>query len=78
MLDPQFPVLFLDTDLLPASDVRSGRNVCNESEAALVATITHGLVMSGLDCDDVGVISPYRQQLKVIKKQLNVEQVDHK
>ena len=77
-LDPQFPVLFIDTDLLPASEVRSGHNVCNESEAALVATITHGLIKSGLDCEDIGVISPYRQQLKVLKQHLNVERDDDK
>lgn len=71
-------MLFLDTDLLPASEVRSGRNVSNKSEAALVAAITHSLVKSGLDCDDIGVISPYRQQLKLIKQQLNVEQDDQR
>ena len=73
VLDPQYPVLFIDTDSLPASEVRSGHNVYNESEAELVATITHGLIKSGLHCDDIGVISPYRQQLKVIKQHLNVE-----
>jgi DNA replication ATP-dependent helicase Dna2 len=78
VLDPQLPVLFIDTDLLPASEVRSGRNVYNESEAALVATITHGLIKSGVDCDDIGVISPYRQQLKVIKQHLNVDCDDDK
>ena len=71
-------MLFLDTDLLPASEVRSGRNVSNKSEAALVASITHSLVKSGLGCDDIGVISPYRQQLKLIKQQLDVQQDDQR
>ena len=73
VLNPEFPVLFIDTDSLSATEVRSGHNVYNEGEAALVATITHGFIKSGLDCEDIGVISPYRQQLKVIKQQLNVE-----
>ena len=78
MLDPKFPVLFIDTDSLSAFEVRSGHNVYNESEAELVATLTHGFIKSGLACQDIGVISPYRQQLKVIKRHLNVERNDDK
>lgn len=73
VLDPHSPVIFLDTDDLPAPETRSGRNVYNEKEAAVVASIAHALVQSGLDADSIGVISPYRHQLKVIKQHVDME-----
>lgn len=73
VLDPHSPVIFLDTDGLMGHEVRSGHTVYNENEATLAATITRALIMSGLDADSIGIISPYRHQLKVIKQHLNVE-----
>ena len=78
VLDPQSPVLFLDTDCLPAPEVRNGRNVLNKIEADLVATLAHGLIKCGLGSNDIGVISPYKQQLKAIRKCLNADHVIEK
>ena len=76
MLDTHLPVVFVDTDYLPAVETRSGHNVFNDGEAALVTTITRALFKCGLDPDHIGIISPYRHQLKVVKQYLNIEPGD--
>lgn len=61
----------MDTDLAPAPDSRVGDLVQNEGEASLVAQTVNTLLHSGLKPDQIGVISLYRQQLKLIGQKLN-------
>ncbi|KIY67509.1 Dna2-domain-containing protein [Cylindrobasidium torrendii FP15055 ss-10] len=63
--------VFVDTDLASAPDSRVGDLVQNEGEASLVAQTVNTLLRSGLKPDQIGVISLYRQQLKVIGQKLN-------
>lgn len=71
VLDPQRKVVFLDTDDLPALDSRVGDLVQNEGEATLVKKIVFGMIRCGVSVDQIGVISPYRQQIKLLSHLLH-------
>ncbi|KZT52355.1 hypothetical protein CALCODRAFT_441693 [Calocera cornea HHB12733] len=66
LLDENCKAVFVDTDLLPARDSRVGDLVQNEVEAALVYQLTQTLVRSGVPPADIGIISLYRQQVKLL------------
>lgn len=45
VLNPQAPVLFLNTDrCLAATEVSNGDQICNSFEASIVRQITHNLI----------------------------------
>ncbi|OMJ12193.1 DNA replication ATP-dependent helicase/nuclease DNA2, partial [Smittium culicis] len=73
VIDPSLPVVFINTDTLLSyssfSETRTGTDsVCNSGESKLVALITCCLLKAGLIKDDeIGVISPYRAQLKLLR-----------
>ncbi|KAF8123075.1 DNA replication factor Dna2-domain-containing protein [Mycena galopus ATCC 62051] len=58
--------VFVDTDAVPAQDSRVGDLVQNEVEANLVYQVTETLLRSGVQPDQIGLISMYRQQLKLL------------
>ncbi|KAH9896571.1 Dna2-domain-containing protein [Cubamyces lactineus] len=58
--------VFVDTDQVPARDSRVGDLVENEVEAELVYQITECLLGCGVTQEQIGVISLYRQQLKLL------------
>ncbi|KAF7298895.1 DNA replication helicase [Mycena indigotica] len=58
--------VFVDTDALPARDSKVGDLVQNEVEAALVSQITETLLRSGVSVEQIGILSLYRQQLKLL------------
>lgn len=58
--------VFVDTDNLPARDSRVGDLVQNEIEGALVWQVTEMLLRSGVREDQIGVISLYKQQVKLL------------
>lgn len=58
--------VFVDTDQVPARDSRVGDLVENQTEARLVYQITECLVGCGVQEQQIGVISLYRQQLKLL------------
>eukprot|EP01083_Nonionella_stella_P277847 944715_1 len=74
-VDPQRPVVFLNTDKVPATETRVGSRVGsqlrNEVECALVFQVVDLLSRLGVGADSVGVISPYRSQLKVLRDVLS-------
>lgn len=63
---PNRPVVFLDTDGVPAPEMRSENLVSNETEAVLVHQLAWALLKGGLQPSSLGIISPYRHQLKLI------------
>lgn len=63
---PSQPVVFLDTDEVPAPETRSENLVSNEIEAVLVHQLACALLKGGLQPSSLGIISPYRHQLKLI------------
>lgn len=56
----------MDTDNVPARDSRVGDLVQNEVEARLVYQTTECLLGCGIEEQQIGVISLYRQQLKLL------------
>ena len=60
----------MDTDRVPAHDSRIGDLVQNEVEATLVYQVTETLLRSGIRQDQIGIISLYRQQIKLLSHRL--------
>lgn len=60
--------VLVDTDLIPARETRAGDLVQNPTEAGLVYTLARALVASGTPASDIAVITPYRQQIKLIQR----------
>ncbi|GAA5863149.1 hypothetical protein JCM3774_001437 [Rhodotorula dairenensis] len=71
VLDPARAVLFLDTDALPARERRDQSLVDNATEAALVKEVITGLLSARVAEEDIAVITPYRQQVKLIADELS-------
>ena len=58
--------VFVDTDNVPAHDSRVGDLVENQVEARLAYQVTECLLGCGVGQHQIGVISLYRQQLKLL------------
>uniref|UniRef100_A0A8C1PIL4 DNA replication ATP-dependent helicase/nuclease n=1 Tax=Cyprinus carpio TaxID=7962 RepID=A0A8C1PIL4_CYPCA len=65
-LEPNSPVCFLDTSEVPAPETVEKSGISNNTEAILVQKS----VFAGCRASDIGVIAPYRQQLKAISSLL--------
>ena len=59
--------VFVDTDSLPAPDSRVGDLVQNLTEADLVYQLTETLIRCGVQESQIGIISLYRQQVKLLQ-----------
>ncbi|KAL3925164.1 MAG: hypothetical protein SGILL_000589 [Bacillariaceae sp.] len=85
VVDPQNPVIFVDTDQIRSSKekqdkhvefeplegrrgTKTGGSTINETEKSLVFSIVDGLIKGGLDPSDVGVISPFRAQIRIMEE----------
>ncbi|KAF9010450.1 Dna2-domain-containing protein [Hymenopellis radicata] len=71
LMSDKCKAVFVDTDLVPARDSRVGDLVQNEVEATLVAQVAETLLRSGVEPDNIGIISLYRQQLKLLTQLLH-------
>ena len=72
-LEPHRRVLFLDTDAVPAPELRSHGprgSVYNPTEARLVAQLAATCLACGLPPSDLAIISPYRAQLRSVREHL--------
>lgn len=56
----------MNTDEIPALDSRVGDLIQNETEASLVQHFTETLLNGGVKEDQIGIISLYRQQIKLL------------
>uniref|UniRef100_A0A4W6G061 DNA replication ATP-dependent helicase/nuclease n=1 Tax=Lates calcarifer TaxID=8187 RepID=A0A4W6G061_LATCA len=65
-LSPSNPVCFLDCSMVPALELVEQGGVSNHTEAALIHKLLSLLIKAGCKPSDIGVIAPYRQQLKSI------------
>ncbi|XP_019954414.2 DNA replication ATP-dependent helicase/nuclease DNA2 [Paralichthys olivaceus] len=63
---PSNPVCLLDCSMVPALESVEQGGVSNHNEAALVHLLLSLLIKAGCKPSDIGVIAPYRQQLKSI------------
>ena len=58
--------VFVDTDRVPAFDSRVGDLVQNEIEGKLVYQITEALLRCGVSQKQIGIMSLYQQQIKLL------------
>eukprot|EP00047_Mylnosiga_fluctuans_P000645 m.197990 g.197990 ORF g.197990 m.197990 type:complete len:746 (+) comp10088_c0_seq51:4962-7199(+) len=65
-VSPSNSVLFFDTDEVPGKEVRIGETISNPVESALVHILAEALALGGANVDDIGIVTPYRAQLKYI------------
>ncbi|KAJ8264584.1 hypothetical protein GJAV_G00150980 [Gymnothorax javanicus] len=66
VLESENPVCLFDTTKVPAPETVEKGGISNHTEAALVHGIISLLLKAGCKAGDIGVIAPYRQQLKAI------------
>lgn len=66
VLEPSNPVCFLNTEEIPALETEEKCGISNWIEAKLVFLLMSLFLKAGCKPSDIGIIAPYRQQLKVI------------
>ncbi|KAG9081363.1 Tripartite DNA replication factor [Ceratobasidium sp. UAMH 11750] len=74
LVDPSCKVRFVDTDGLPARNTVIGSLVQNDIEAELVVQMVEALIRSGVKPSQIGIISVYRQQIKLLAHMLQAHQ----
>ncbi|WJX81359.1 DNA helicase [Trifolium repens] len=67
-LNPRRPVIFIDTDMLPALEERDQKIVNNPMEAHIIAEVAKELVKNGIEGDRIGIITPYNSQANLIRQ----------
>ena len=81
-IDPSNAVTFLDTDkvnlnspnlddvsvypLESSNNRRSGGSIVNETEGFIIKILIDGLTSCGLEASSIGIISPFRAQLRIL------------
>ena len=78
VLNPDMPAVFVDTDAIGCSSTgafqglerssgrRQGGTIVNDTEVSLVRSIVRSLLKCGLNSASIGVICPYRSQLRLL------------
>ncbi|NP_001376551.1 solute carrier family 25 member 16 isoform X1 [Rattus norvegicus] len=66
VFEPDNPVCFLNTDKVPAPEQIENGGVSNVTEARLIVFLTSTFIKAGCSPSDIGIIAPYRQQLRTI------------
>jgi DNA replication ATP-dependent helicase Dna2 len=61
----------VDTDQIPATESQVGDLVQNVTEAVLVQQFTECLLRSGIHAEQIGVVTLYRQQIKLLSHLLS-------
>lgn len=67
VLDPNKAAIFINTDNLPALELREKNNVHNPVEAHIISEITRELLKREIPEDEVGIITPYNSQASFIR-----------
>ncbi|RXH93242.1 hypothetical protein DVH24_013818 [Malus domestica] len=71
VINPSKPVIFINTDSLPAFEAKDHKIVSNPTEANIIVQVVEGLVKSGIKGEDIGVITPYNSQAEIIRLALS-------
>uniref|UniRef100_F6S4L6 DNA replication ATP-dependent helicase/nuclease n=2 Tax=Monodelphis domestica TaxID=13616 RepID=F6S4L6_MONDO len=74
--EPNNPVCFLNTEKIPAPEQAEKGGVSNIIEAKLIVFLASVFIKAGCNPLDIGIIAPYRQQLKIITHLLNHSSVN--
>uniref|UniRef100_A0A7N0U5B7 DNA replication ATP-dependent helicase/nuclease n=1 Tax=Kalanchoe fedtschenkoi TaxID=63787 RepID=A0A7N0U5B7_KALFE len=75
-LDRDRPVIFINTDMLPAFEVRDRKTVNNPTEASILALVTEELIDKGIQGHDIGIITPYNSQVNIIQNAVSTNSVE--
>ncbi|EYU40306.1 hypothetical protein MIMGU_mgv1a000280mg [Erythranthe guttata] len=67
VLDPNHPVIFINTDSLPAYETNDRKALNNPTEAYILAEVTKTLVLRGIEAHDIGIITPYNSQANFLR-----------
>jgi len=73
LIHPSRKAVFVDTDPVPATESHVGDLVQNVTEAMLVQQFTGCLLRSGIRAEQIGVVTLYRQQIKLLSHLLSSE-----
>ncbi len=78
LLDPKKPVVFADTSEIDADESLQPRSTSfeNGAEAELVVQTVESLTECGVPADEIGVITPYLSQVKLIRRMLEKRGVE--
>ncbi|CAI9781645.1 unnamed protein product [Fraxinus pennsylvanica] len=68
VLNPKHPVIFINIDLLPTYEKTDRKAVNNPIEAYIIAEVTKALLLRGIRGEDIGIITPYNSQAKLIQE----------
>lgn len=76
IIKPNRPVVFVDTDSCGFKEELNGKKLMNKGEAQSVKRIVESLLICGLHARHIGVICPYRNQLKILKESVDNREVE--
>ncbi|KAI6659322.1 DNA replication ATP-dependent helicase/nuclease DNA2 [Oopsacas minuta] len=72
-VSPDKPVILINTDLLESHEIEMNQRVCNMLEIRILKQITCSLFKLGILGSQIGIISPYRQQVALLDSAINCE-----
>jgi predicted DNA helicase len=80
ILDPAEPLTYVDTSTVDAKErSRQGSSSKeNPEEALIVAKLAKNLLRSGMAAEDIAVISPYSDQVDLIDRKVDVDELEVK
>jgi predicted DNA helicase len=80
ILDPHEPVVFVDTSGRDAAERTKQGSTSKENpgEALLVRKMTNNLLRSGMQPEDIAVISPYKDQVDLLDREIGSENLEIK
>ncbi|XP_027113474.2 DNA replication ATP-dependent helicase/nuclease JHS1-like [Coffea arabica] len=67
-LNPERPVIFINTDFLEAHESNESKAVNNPVEACIVSEVINGFLERGIEGESIGVITPYNSQANLIRQ----------
>ncbi|CAJ2669775.1 unnamed protein product [Trifolium pratense] len=76
VLNPGRPVIFIDTDMLPALEERDRKIVNNPIEAHIIAEVAKELVKNGIEGEHIGIITPYNSQANLIREATSITSLE--
>ncbi|XP_031092095.1 DNA replication ATP-dependent helicase/nuclease JHS1 isoform X1 [Ipomoea triloba] len=68
VMNPNKPVIFINTDLLLAFETNDRKSLSNPIEAYIISEVSNKLLNTGISQEDIGIITPYNSQADLIRQ----------